>query len=466
MECEYDVMGSIHGREVTERHRTAGPPIQHPVRSARSSRSVEVGPFMPVVRLIALLVLAACTPEEPGRDEPGAGDRTPPLWAEGEAWHVGPAVLEIGALAGADAYHFVAVTSGARLENGDIVVADGGSRRVRRYDAAGRYLTDLGAPGEGPGEFRSPSQVSRGGEGQIVIWDSGHWRLSRFDSAGAHVGDDDGGIAEFMTLAAPPLYPSSARSLGNGEWVVRLDAKPGANLKGDAGSKGGTGSPGGAISGGTAASPDAPEAGEAGVIRASAALAPQLLWTMAGEEQVTVDAPWGPQPMSPPLARDLRLAVQPGSGWFCVGDQREPKVRCSGPDAAERTIEWTASPLAVEATERDLARWRQATEETYGQKLAVDEVRRLMAQVAIPATRPPYAELHLDAEGHLWVERGPTPDQGGVHYLVFEPAGRLLGDVVLPDVRVLEIGTDYILGVRSDALGVQYLQVFPLTKPS
>ena len=194
MECEYDVMGSIHGRDVTERHRTAGPTVKHPVRSARSSMSVGSALLSPVLQLAGLLVIAACAPERPGQGDTDLGRLTPEQWAEGEGWDVGPATLEIGALAGADAYHFVAVTAGTRLENGDIVVADGGSRRVRRYDAAGRYLADLGAPGEGPGEFRSPSQVSRGGDGQIVIWDSGHWRLSRFDSSGAHIGDDDGGI--------------------------------------------------------------------------------------------------------------------------------------------------------------------------------------------------------------------------------------------------------------------------------
>ena len=456
MEGEYDIIGSIHGRDVTERHHTAGPPIQHPVRSARSSATVAGSSFGPLLGLVWLVSIAACAPEPSELDDPRTDGPTPELWAEGEAWHLGVEILEIGELAGADVYHFVDVAAGARLENGDLVVADAGSRRVRWYDADGRYLRDLGAPGEGPGEFRSPAQVSIGGDGQIVIWDAGHWRLSRFDARGDHVGDDDGGVAAFMRVAAPPLYPTSARTLGNGEWVVRLDAKAGASPKEAAADKG--------------AEAPSPAAGgevhEAGVVRASASWAMRLLWTTAGEEQVIVDAPWGPQPMPPPLARDLRIAVQPGGDWFCVGDQREPRVRCSGPDAAERTIEWTAAPLTVGATERDIARWREDTEATYGQKLAVDEVRRLMAQVAIPTARPPHAEIHLDAGAHLWVERGPAPDGDGVDYLVFDPGGRLLGHVVLPDVRILEVGMDYILGVRRDALGVQYLQLLPLTKPS
>jgi hypothetical protein len=105
------------------------------------------------------------------------------------------------------------------------------------------------------------------------------------------------------------------------------------------------------------------------------------------------------------------------------------------------------------------------TEAMYVQKLAIDEVRRLIDQVPPPEVRPPYADLHLDVEGHLWVERGPDPGSDAVEYLVFDPTGDFLGRVALPDVRILEIGTDMVVAVRSDPLGVQYLQLLPLSKP-
>jgi hypothetical protein len=140
-------------------------------------------------------------------------------------------------------------------------------------------------------------------------------------------------------------------------------------------------------------------------------------------------------------------------------------VHCSGPDGVEREIEWSLPPVLLGETDGEVARWRERTEAMYGQKLATDEVRRLIAQVPPPEVRPPYTELHMDVEGHLWVERGPDPGGDGVEYLVFDPNGDLLGPVVLPDVRILEIGTDIIVAVRSDSLGVQYVQLLPLSKP-
>jgi hypothetical protein len=116
-------------------------------------------------------------------------------------------------------------------------------------------------------------------------------------------------------------------------------------------------------------------------------------------------------------------------------------------------------------TEEEVGRWRARTEAMYGQKLATADVRRLIAQVPLPEVRPPFTELHLDVEGHLWVARGPDRGGDGVEYLVFDPNGDLLGRVALPDVRILEIGTDVIVAVRSDSFGVQYVQLLPLSRP-
>ena len=92
----------------------------------------------------------------------------------------------------------------------------------------------------------------------------------------------------------------------------------------------------------------------------------------------------------------------------------------------------------------------------------------------------------LDDQGFLWVRRSPVGDDEGrrlevpappdgepgwVVWLpsglhdVFRPDGVYLGTMKLPqDLDVMEIGTDYVLGVARDELGVEYVEVYGLER--
>lgn len=92
----------------------------------------------------------------------------------------------------------------------------------------------------------------------------------------------------------------------------------------------------------------------------------------------------------------------------------------------------------------------------------------------------------LDELGYLWVRRGPSPAEddevmlrevttpdgemweirvaSGLHD-VFRPDGVYLGTVKLPDnLRITEIGPDYILGIVRDELEVQYVWMYGLDR--
>ena len=91
-----------------------------------------------------------------------------------------------------------------------------------------------------------------------------------------------------------------------------------------------------------------------------------------------------------------------------------------------------------------------------------------------------------DALGYLWVRRAPSPAEGdegvpldivtadgtrfvftlssGLHDL-FRPDGVYLGTVKLPHgLRVMEIGADYVLGVATDDLDIQYVHLYGLDR--
>jgi hypothetical protein len=72
----------------------------------------------------------------------------------------------------------------------------------------------------------------------------------------------------------------------------------------------------------------------------------------------------------------------------------------------------------------------------------------------------------LDSEGNLWVQLYPLPTSSQRNeWSVFDPSGAWLGDVTVPsDLTMFEIGSDYILGIRRDELGVERMVLFSILK--
>jgi len=90
---------------------------------------------------------------------------------------------------------------------------------------------------------------------------------------------------------------------------------------------------------------------------------------------------------------------------------------------------------------------------------------------------PAFSGLLIDEEGNAWLRRYeplhalpatqylPTLDAPST-WAVLDPDGRWLGDVRVPaSLHLLEIGTDYVLGLHRDEFEVEYLRVHDLRKP-
>ncbi len=366
-------------------------------------------------------------------------------WTADDSWSVfAEPRLILGVLDGAAEYQFSHISAAARQADGDLVVADAGSHTVRLYDAEGDFKRLLGGPGSGPGEFQRPTQILLQASDSILVWDDAAFRLTRFDSAGDFVDVHTFSRARIAKAISPPLYPGTAQLLSSNELLVRLIEKgkddPVQNRS----------------------------RGRSGVLRVSSSVAviDTLMW-FGDVEQVLADAPWGRQPVVPPLARNTSIAVQPTGHRVCIGDQEGPEVSCFEPDGQSRSVRWQGDPILVHADDPDVARWRETTLELYEFKLTPDEARHLVDQVSAPVVRPEFSALVLDREGNLWVERGPggSADSRMTEYLVFDPEGELLGSLSMPPIRVLEIGSDYLLGVVRDELEVEYLLLFKIEKP-
>jgi hypothetical protein len=88
---------------------------------------------------------------------------------------------------------------------------------------------------------------------------------------------------------------------------------------------------------------------------------------------------------------------------------------------------------------------------------------------------PAYRMVAVDAEENLWVEEWDDVgiDQG--RFSIFRADGVWLGRVTLPPglpmtrgtgllTRVLDIGSDYLLGVWAGDLGVEQVRLYPIEK--
>ena len=82
-----------------------------------------------------------------------------------------------------------------------------------------------------------------------------------------------------------------------------------------------------------------------------------------------------------------------------------------------------------------------------------------------PDTYPAFAEVAADPDGNLWVLDYSRPGDPSRRWTVFSPGGRALGSVETPpDLRVLEIGRDYLLGVGQDELDVEHVKLYRLER--
>lgn len=402
------------------------------------------------MRTICVLVgagaIAACAPadETSAASETAGvtiGDRPEPQWRESQAWTVtSEPQLTIGVAEGGEAYELFRISAAARQSDGDFVVADGGAHEVRLYDHRGIFVRRLGGSGSGPGEFRDPVQVLIGTADSIVVWDNASYRITRFDSAGVFAGVqsvDRGGMAGSID---PPLFPGAARLLPDGQLLVRLIEKA-------------KGYPLGRFR---------PRSGallvSVGVMRID------TLMFFGDTEKISVRAPWGPIAVVPALARTTVTAAQPTAARVCIGDQEAPAIVCFDSAGARTVIRPPLNPTPV--TAQDITTWHDTTIAFFTPKMSEADARRVLAQVPVPNARPPYARLVLDLVGNLWVELG-VPHAGGtasVDHLVFDSSGVFLGAVDLPDIEVLEIGDDYVLGIHRDEAEVEYLRMHELVK--
>ena len=340
----------------------------------------------------------------------------------------GPAEVTLSRVAGA-----------LRLKDGRIVVADGGSRSLRFYDATGAHLATVGREGGGPGEFLELAAIGRFAEDSLAGWDPKSHRLSIFGTQGEFVRE--------ITLPALGIGSRFVGALGDGSFVLTPGVDPFRKMS-------------------------ERRSGEYRDTATFLRFAPDgsLLDTLGpfpGAEMFVSQSGVVTLHDRVRFGRDFRLAV--GRIRLYGGDTDAFTIRVlTRSGTTERLVRRSHTPVAV--LDRHLSAAR-AADETDGEFADVPPPMRAALETAaaerreIPARRtfPAFAALLEDSGERLWASAHPRPGEPGVRWSVFDAAGRWKGDVEIPaSARLLDAGVDHVLLLETDSLGVERVLLYPL----
>jgi hypothetical protein len=389
--------------------------------------------------MVTLTMTLGCTVGEPDggsitHDSAGVAivTSTSPQWAPGEEWRVPlePAVT-IGQIEGADEYQLFRVVAAHRLADGRIVVANWGSQELRFYDEAGEYLFAAGREGGGPGEFRSLGRLWVLGD-TLVIMDFQLMRISLFGANGEFLHSFN------LTHTSAGILPIPADLFSNGSLLVEHDLRDANRV--------------------------------AGLKRDSVML---LTYNLDGELIDTVGSFPGDETyylieqdritsLPRPFGLESQHDVAGDRLYFGASDSYEIQVFTLD-GTPQRIIRRPVPNPPV--TQREADEYRDRLLER--QQGMAPAFRRLSQQVELPATKPAYTRILVDALDNVWVAEYPANEGDRSWWNVFDSQGRWLGRIGTPyGGYIYQIGGDFLLGVWVDELDVEQVRVYAIDRSS
>lgn len=336
------------------------------------------------------------------------------------------------------------------MPDGGIAVANSRSGEIRLFDSAGRFLHSFGGTGGGPGEFGRLASIGVSSDGRILAYDSQTGRVSTFDP------DDRTLTGSISITVSPDLYSLAGMRRANpigwlrdGTFVGYLATVEGETI------------------------PDRDgwthrqsmsnihffDQGESSGILAAAR--GRQTWAMinrTGEGSVRVQGVANPFLPTFETATDgsivafgnterFEIRMLDSSGSVVRIIRREEGRRPVSEGQREKWVAGRLSDMEDDGTERSRSR------------------RALYDDIPFPDTLPAFETLLLQQGGRLWVKETSLDDldSATAPWSVFDSDGRPLGAVEMPaGFEPFEIGTDYVLGLCKDDLGVEYVQLYEI----
>jgi hypothetical protein len=344
-----------------------------------------------------------------------------PRWRGGVAWHVDTVpMLDLAGAGEGEVYEFGRVSGAVRWADGSLAVANGETAEVRAYSHTGAWRWTAGKRGEGPGEFNRLSGLAAYRGDSLVAFDFWLGRATLLSAAGQ--------VGRTFTVSRPGTRVRRLVALSDTTFLAMVI---GADES----------------------------AARVGRVRYPAALVRtgregtilDTLWTLPSEESYLAEM----GDIRPLFAHNAHIASRGGGLIAGSGDSLDYRVYSPRGDLAS-IVRRPGVDLTVTRAEADQERASYLTPDS------PSWLRALVASLPVPATRPAFDQLVVDAEGAVWLRPYVSPGAapGPVDWEVFDPLGIWLGTVALPSrLRVFEIGAAYVLGVYRDGEGVDRVQV-------
>lgn len=325
-----------------------------------------------------------------------------------------------------DGPEFISLISAVRLTDGRIAAVGWAMTEMHLFDDGGHWLRTVGRQGSGPGEFEALGSLFRGPGDTLVTFEPGVNRIQRWTPDG-----------DFLSL----------------RMLISAGGRPRASFRG-------------VFSDGSllvsTALPE-PGAGDEHTLRDRLTLI-----------RVSSDGAEWDSLVSFPGAPLLRRPDNPSWNWGSLlfapvpstdqegdliamtpGDQFEIVLRDIA-GRVTRIVRRADVPRAISSTEYDaaLAAWSESP--------SVEQRERLLAAMRRTQpyrVRPAISRVQLTTDGGLWAEQGSPLLGERIRATLFDPEGRWVGDVTLPEgARVHQVDADGVLLSMQDENGFHHLR--------
>jgi hypothetical protein len=363
-------------------------------------------------------------------------ENSTPSWPESSGWRLAAEPsLDIGRTDGDSRYQLYKVVGAFKLSDGRVVVANSGTRELRYYDAAGRFLSASGRKGGGPGEFKDILWIRCTRGDSLLVYDWRARRVSLFNPAGEFV---RAFVPEVLTTTGG--FPVVAGPFSDGTLLLATETRFASGEVSDGTQRDSTIYYRLNTDGATIDTLGVFPGGESYVkTEGENRMGGGLVFGKFGQAAVTGDGFY------------YGSADALEFGYYDLSGRLRRLVRLDRPN--------------LEVTQADIDRYVAERLETARDKRQRELYQKIFADMPFPNQMPAYSEFIVDSKANIWVGEYRKPGDQQPRWLVFDRAGALLGTVETPPrFRIYQIGADFVLGRWSDALDVEHVQQYALLK--
>lgn len=347
--------------------------------------------------------------------------------------------VSIGASEGEDAYQLHRVMGARRLSDGRIVLVNQGSQQIRFYDQSGKFVSQAGRPGRGPGEFSNAFYLWVLPGDTIWVGDYRPWQFLVFGPDGTWK----------RTVRPSPQYinsPAVMSVLDDGRSVLAETPLQSRSQ-----------------SGFTLQHLTVVVHGPDGALTDSIGTYPN------GRIGNMGDNPTGP--WLSPFFESFTRAAASGS-QVVVGHGSVPELsvyRASDSLRLERLVRWTTGDRTIssEAVAAERKRLREEYPELDPAMFKMLVEPQIREDRPVADRFPAFAGVIAGRDGRIWVREYPTPDRADTRsYLAFDAEGRFVCRAAMPAFdNIFEFGKDYLIALDRDSLGVERVLQYPIAGP-